>query len=211
MNEPSHPIETEDTREVAGLLTEMGAEHTLVGMEALLARQTLARHLLAESREDPPRYAWLYVRRLTDGGYEYAYDSAFSGTRFVSREEAVRLMAANAPSGAPTFPCLYCTAPLRFQSGMGHECWRHPGGGFYIVRCKDCGLLHDAPIVGRCERCGSDRMADHHVGTADRSGGAMEGTDEACVLCEGTGAGHVQPNGITDDCERCWGTGRGAG
>ena len=160
----SDPIQAEDTATVETLLTLDAAERKLLGMEALLSQQTLARHLLAESRENPPRYAWLYVRRLTDGGYEYEYDSAFSGSRFVSREEAVRLIAANAGGwGEP--PCLYCGAPLRF---MPVEAWRHPGGGVYLVRCKDCGAVHDAPVVARCERCLSDRMVDEHVATPRR-------------------------------------------
>jgi len=36
---------------------------------------------------------------------------------------------------------------------------------------------------------------------------ATEEAPEVCKACNGNGQGHVQPNGIIDDCEQCWGTG----
>lgn len=63
--------------------------------------------------------------------------------------------------------CLHCASPLRFEPARG---WVHPDGGFYVMRCPECGWMgapHPSPA--RCPQCKSPKLRDDHVARPKRS------------------------------------------
>lgn len=59
--------------------------------------------------------------------------------------------------------CQHCKAALVWDDKQGYL---HPGGGLYVVYCRQCGWrsdkAEDQPRV-HCPVCGGDRIWDDHV------------------------------------------------
>ena len=58
--------------------------------------------------------------------------------------------------------CGICGERARLEPAV---CWVHPGGGFYVMRCKECGHLHDGKTIGNCPTCGAvmSMVDDHYM------------------------------------------------
>ncbi len=58
--------------------------------------------------------------------------------------------------------CQHCKQPLTWHD-RGYV---HPGGGLYVVYCRQCGWRSDKSEDQKrihCPVCGSDRIGDDHV------------------------------------------------